>query len=414
MEIDLIIVGLLSLLRQELYSESTINCYKQICKKLKDFLIRVYGDTIFTLERGLAYLEESYNFSTLYKDGLLTHWQVFHLRIIQTMHDYAIHGTITKRYCNSKIILSGTYLETYEAFIRYMDDETNLSKLSKRNMASNAKAFIHFFSQKNICVSEIKLKDCDDYIQTLAGSSPRTIGYILSGIRQFLHYLDEKKILLNDYADKIHSPRISKQAKLPSVWKEEDIKKLLCTIDRNNPIGKRDYAMILIACTMGLRISDIKCLKITDFDWQNKQLSIIQHKTKKHLILPIPDATGWAVIDYIRNGRPQCTSIKTLFIKHNPPFDSFKDTDSFYETIRKYMRKAGIKKDHKCGFHSLRHTVASLLLNGGTDLPTITGVLGHSSTDVTSIYLKVQVEKLKECVLDYAFLLEGNYGSCIQ
>ena len=75
---------------------------------------------------------------------------------------------------------------------------------------------------------------------------------------------------------------------------------MLSVIDRNSPIGKRDYAMILLACVLGLRIGDIKNLRFQNFNWEDKKLSLIQHKTHKPLTLPIPDAVGWAVIDYIK------------------------------------------------------------------------------------------------------------------
>lgn len=79
---------------------------------------------------------------------------------------------------------------------------------------------------------------------------------------------------------------------------------MLSAIDRNSPIGKRDYAMILLACILGLRIGDIKKLRFQNFNWEVKKLSLIQRKTHKPLILPIPDAVGWAIIDYIKDGRP--------------------------------------------------------------------------------------------------------------
>ena len=106
-------------------------------------------------------------------------------------------------------------------------------------------------------------------------------------------------------ASEIHMPAVSKKSKIPSVWTTEELQELLHAVDRSSPIGKRDYAMILMACILGLRVSDIKNLRFGNFDWSNKKISMIQHKTHKPLSLPIPDAVGWAVIDYIKNGRPK-------------------------------------------------------------------------------------------------------------
>lgn len=415
MEIDLIIAGLLDLLRREHYSEGTINVYVAFWNKLKEFLVRMYGDTVFTIDRGLAYLDERCNFSNWYESGKLPQQRVQYLRMVHLLEDYALHGVLTRRYCSSKnpIILTGEYLTVHSSFLTHLNS-TVLAKSTKAHYESITKTFLHFLTQKQIVVTELKLTDCDDYIRTLAGLSFKAIEQIVCGIRYFLRYLDETHVLKNRYADKIHMPKVSQQAKIPAVWSAEELKKLLNVIDRNSPIGKRDYAIIMVACTMGLRSIDIKNLQVSDFDWQRKQLSIIQHKTKKPLTLPVPDATGWAVIDYIKNGRPKCSTVKTIFVKHMPPFDTISDGDHLTGMIKRYMNKAGIKVEHKSGIHSMRHTAASMMLEEGTTLPVITEVLGHSNSDVTAIYLKTQKEKLQECVLSPDFLLEGDYGISIE
>lgn len=121
--------------------------------------------------------------------------------------------------------------------------------------------------------------------------------------------------------------------------------------------------------------------------------------------MPLPDVVGWAIIDYIKNGRPNYYESNTVFIKHTPPFDPFADDNHLSSIIKKYMNKAGIKitKNHKVGFHSLRHSAASLMLESGTQLPVITEILGHSDVDITSVYLKTDIEKLKECILPLSF-----------
>ena len=194
-----------------------------------------------------------------------------------------------------------------------------------------------------------------------------------------------------------------------SAWKVEELRLLLSAIDRNSPIGKRDYAMIVLACVLGLRISDIKALRFSNFDWNNKTLSIVQQKTKKPLTLPLPDQVGWAVIDYIREGRPKYDGTDVVFLKHMPPFDAFSDNDHLEQRIIYHMNKAGLRRDKSrhSGFHSLRHSAASMMLEMETPLPVITTVLGQTDTDVTAIYLKTDIRKLAECVLPPEDLEDG-------
>ena len=254
----------------------------------------------------------------------------------------------------------------------------------------------------------IDLSVCNGYLKTLAGFSFKTVEQNVCGLRFLLRYLQENGLLPEDYASKIHMPPVSKQATIPSAWTVDELKKLISVIDRNSPIGKRDYAMILLACVLGLRISDIKGLRFSNFDWNNKELSLVQKKTRKPLKLPLPDLIGWAVIDYIRDGRPKYDASDFVFIKHMPPFDPLSDNDHLQQRIIYHMNKAGIHRDRNkhSGFHSLRHSAGSIMLEMGTSLPVITTVLGHSDMDVTAIYLKTDLNKLAECVLP----LEGiNY-----
>ena len=259
-----------------------------------------------------------------------------------------------------------------------------------------------YLQQRKIGTTEnITMDVCNSYLKTLAGYSFKTIEQNVCGIRHFLRFIYSIGILSADYAEKIHMPAVSKSAKIPSAWKLDELKAMLSVIDRNSPIGKRDYAMILLACVLGLRIGDIKNLRFQNFNWEDKKLSLIQHKTHKPLTLPIPDAVGWAVIDYIKNGRPQYYESDQVFLKHMPPFDPIGNENHMHQQLVRYMRKAGIDQRTKkhSGFHSLRHSAGSMLLEMETPLPVITDILGHSNSDVTAVYLKTDLQKLAECVL---------------
>lgn len=166
-------------------------------------------------------------------------------------------------------------------------------------------------------------------------------------------------------------------------------------------MGKRNYAIILLACRLGLRISDIKKLTFGNFRWEDKQLVFVQSKTRAGVSLPLIQDVGWAVIDYLKYGRPNVET-PYVFIRHLAPFLPFSEDDHLHQMIVKYMRLAHIPISSKkrVGMHSLRHTLASLLLENNTPLPTISDVLGHIDTESTAVYLKVDIKKLKECPLD--------------
>lgn len=127
---------------------------------------------------------------------------------------------------------------------------------------------------------------------------------ILTTLRVFLRFL-----FLNQNTQEDLSLKVPKQKKyyyppIPSVWKQEDVVSMLENIDRGNPTGKRDYAILLLVARLGIRAGDIKSLKLTDLDWENKTIVLKQNKTKRMVSYPILNDIGWALIDYLKEARP--------------------------------------------------------------------------------------------------------------
>jgi site-specific recombinase XerD len=124
-------------------------------------------------------------------------------------------------------------------------------------------------------------------------------------------------------------------------------------------------------------------------------------KTKQPIELPILDDIGWAIIDYLKNGRPKTKSDR-VFVRHRAPFDAFGENESFFRELHRYMTKAGLEIpiDLHCGMHSLRNTLARNMLETKAKLEVISEVLGHQNINTTSIYLKIDVTGLRQCVLD--------------
>jgi integrase len=192
------------------------------------------------------------------------------------------------------------------------------------------------------------------------------------------------------------------------VWTQDDVLKLIRAIDRGNPAGKRDYAIILLVTRLGLRTIDIKRLMLSNLKWQDNRIELVQSKTATAVNLPLLPDVGWAIIDYLKNGRPKVDS-PYVFLRHLAPLEPFSDEDRLHQIIIKYMKlaKIPVSPPKKKGMHSLRHTLASRLLAENTPLPVISDILGHISSDSTAVYLKVDISKLRECALDP----EGVYQS---
>jgi integrase len=172
-------------------------------------------------------------------------------------------------------------------------------------------------------------------------------------------------------------------------------------VDRGNPNGKRDYAILLMVARLGMRVHDIREIRLNNLNWATRNIEIVQHKTKQTIVYPILDDIGWAIIDYLKNGRPK-TESPYLYVRHNAPFEAFGAYANLHNIIARYTRLAGIhlRTGASRGMHSLRHTLAGVLLEQGTPLPVIAEILGHRTTLSTGVYLKIDVEALVRCALD--------------
>ena len=218
-------------------------------------------------------------------------------------------------------------------------------------------------------------------------------------IRQFLHHLYKNKKVEKDFKPILSSLRFAKHRRLPSCYSDDEIKRLIKSIDNSNPTGRRDYAMILLAAKLGLRSSDIIKLKFTELFWEKELIVLEQKKTKQRLELPLLPQVGEAIIDYIKHGRPQC-ELPYIFLCHKNPCSEM-NISNFNVFLKKYLLRSGINFDERHhGPHALRHSLATNLLQKKTALPVISGILGHSSSQSTMCYLKVDIESLRQCTLD--------------
>ena len=200
-----------------------------------------------------------------------------------------------------------------------------------------------------------------------------------------------------------------KQARIPSVWDPGDVTRILDAVNRGSPCGKRDYAIILLIARLGLRTIDVKRLEFADFDWPGCRLSVVQAKTGRKVHLPLLKDVGWAVIDYARSGRP-ASGCPQVFLRHTAPVGPFSDEDHLHQILVKHARAAHVpvSEERRHGMHSLRHTLATRLMEDGTPVEQIAEILGHQSVASAGVYLKSSLGLLAKCALDPDAAAEGQ------
>ncbi|MDD5434953.1 MAG: site-specific integrase [Nitrospira sp.] len=395
---------LLQELEQELlrlgYTEASMKFYRSRWKKIIEFA-QERDEICYSEQLGIQFVEHHYRILKKDFDKTLSQKDTQELRIIRMIGDFQLHRTVLRRYYKHRELLTDCYyIGISKGFEKYCEHK-GYSKVTVNHYVKQSERFMDYLVAQGIrdC-HDVELPAIHGYIRTLAGYTYKTVEQNICSIRSFLRYLQEQDILKTDLASKTPMIQARKQTRIPSVWTKEELDALIGAIDRGNPKGKRDYGIILLACVLGLRVTDIKSLTFSCFDWEAKKLVFTQSKTKETVSLPIPSKVGWAVIDYLKYGRPKVDS-PIVFVRHVAPFLPFSESDHLHQIIRDYMRVAHLPtlKKHR-GMHSLRHTAASRMLEHDTPLAVISDILGHTDTDSTAVYLKVDVNKLKECCLD--------------
>jgi site-specific recombinase XerD len=316
---------------------------------------------------------------------------------------------ISYRIKNTRDLLHGRIGEGIQSFLAYRnaggyspdtisDDRIYLGRFQK---------YLDAVGRTDL--SELSQADILGFIKVLSYSTKATIHCTLCSLRGFLRYLAREGILAVDWSYLVPKDGYKKEAKLPTTYAKEEIERMLSAVDRGNPKGKRDYAMLLIACRLGLRASDICGLSFDHLLWNENLIVLRQEKTKKRIELPLLAEVGNAIIDYLKYGRP-ASQLPYVFLPAGNEHRRLQEP-TLHSIVGFYLRRAGIanveKKKH--GPHALRHSLAGFLLQQKTPLPVISEVLGHSSTEVTKTYLRIDMEHLRLCALDVPPVQERYY-----
>jgi site-specific recombinase XerD len=377
------------------YRKYTLRHYEKVYDTLLKYVES--GNTqVFSSEYCQSFIEETYG---TYYGNKHDRWRV--TRPMTVLIDFIRLGVIIrqKNGGHSGKSFSQGYKELFDGFLT-SQAERGLSPASVRTIRSRLFKLENFLLDLGVKVfSEITRETVNLYIDSFISRSTSTSSTSLRELGRLCDYALSAGFHTESFASMIPRVKNIRRQRLPHTCTTEEIKRLIEVVDRNNPIGKRDYAMILLAARLGFRAGDVRTLTFPSIDWTKKTISIIQEKTKKFLELPLPDDVGWAIIDYLKNGRPVCNN-DIVFVSHTPPYFELNQTSG--NLVAKYMRKAGIKtpQGRVSGMHTLRHSLASGMLAEGIALPTISSVLGHADITSTESYLRVDVSSLRKCALE--------------
>lgn len=294
---------------------------------------------------------------------------------------------------------------------QFIDQKTREHKTegSIRGYRCSASVFCHYLIQSEInCFEDLTIEIIKSFIEQDRHSSFDGRCSRLAHLRGFLRFLfssgytgktDFSKCILSGQAP---------ETKIIDVLTDEQIKKIEeYRSSHLSPIELRDIAIVLLGLKMGLRASDVLQLRLSDIDWKNRVITIVMHKTKVGIYLPMPVDVGNAIYKYLREGRP-VSSDDHIFLSSKAPNKMLTS-----KICAKALWRILPERKAMGGFHVTRRTFATKLLQNNTDIDTIIDSLGH--TDPTSVmkYLSLDEERMAECPLslkETGLLLEGVFS----
>ena len=379
------------LMRDVGYSEKSILRFKQIWDSKVNHFMSVKGCEHYSISIGEAFL------ATLPEEKVL---MSSHLRRSITILDSVLQSGSISRYIpqKQKFDFSGKIGSVFLQLIDY-----------KRAMRVSQGTLYVYTRVLGRLLTFLHLKSID----TLEDVSDKLLlEFVDSSQNNPSHRFQVVKGLCKFLVEQGHKPpyfgmlvkgfKFPMREKLPSVYSTEEITAIGNAINRKELGGKRLYAAFLLGAILGLRRSDIINLTFSNIDWEHNTISLFQEKTKRRVELPLTKEVGSALIDYLKNERKNDCSNKHVFLTLKPPYQKM-SVNTLYVGIQTAIWTSGInvKRRHHGmhAMHAMRHSLATRLLKDGQPLPMIANVLGHSSSNSTKSYLRVDMAGLKKCLL---------------
>jgi integrase/recombinase XerD len=241
--------------------------------------------------------------------------------------------------------------------------------------------------------SQIEAFVCRSAARLGRGSQQHLVAYL----RSFLRFVATQGQCRAGLDTTIDTPRLYHLEQLPRALPWATVQALLESIDRRTTTGLRDYTMLFLIATYGLRVSEVAALTLDDLHWREGWVRVPRCKTRSVLHLPLTDHVGAALVHYLREARPADVPYRALFLRSRTPRRALGRT-AVSMVFDRWAKRSGLAIPFS-GAHCLRHAYAVHLLRTGHSLKTIGDLLGHRDSDSTYVYLRLATEELRDVAL---------------
>ncbi len=376
---------LIHYLEAKSYTQLTLVNYRRTIRKIESFMIE-HGIDAYTPEIGMQYYE-----IYLVKNELGTSRQKAILTAIRRLNDFYSGMEYRIQQENKINLLPSNYEHALDMFATECAEAGN-----KAITIESKKRFARSFLRECITFGCPDIQSLNpSYVTRACLTIENKNGWAV--VRAFLKILSIRETTESDFSTLV--PRYRRPIDIPVTYNEEEILRFERAINRTSDVGKRNYAMLLLATRLGMRSGDIAKLSLDELDFEHEKICLIQQKNGEMLHLPMLLEVREALIDYINNTRPRVAS-NTVFLRHNAPYQGITTSVLRFETS-KYFGLAGIDiSGKKHGPHTFRSSLASSMVNDDVPYEVVRSILGHSDPDAIKHYAKLDIEKLRECAIE--------------
>jgi integrase/recombinase XerD len=287
------------------------------------------------------------------------------------------------------------FADALPGFFEYLVCERGLRPASIGNYRHHLARFDAYLARIGVArLSELSPAILSAFMAERAGAglAKTTLRDCCGVLRVFLRYAHREGAVASDLSSVMEWPQAYRLSSIPRSITWEEVGRVLAGVDRRTPAGRRDYAILLLLVTYGLRGREVAALTLDDIDWKRERLAVPERKAGHSTAFPLSASVGEALVDYLRHGRPQSDD-RRVFFRAVAPVEPI-GAAAVSSRARHYLLKAGIEVSRP-GSHTLRHTCVQRLVDADFALKTIGDFVGHRSAKSTEIYAKLAVESLR-------------------
>jgi integrase/recombinase XerD len=288
------------------------------------------------------------------------------------------------------------YTHLIEEYADYVLRERGLSRYTVRTRCWYLEQFLCRFWQDHRCFREISIADIDAAVARKGdqdGYARTSIKGYTGALRSFLRYAEQRGWCTPGLAAAIMSPRLFADERLPKGPSWTDVQRLLASTEGDQPKNIRDRAIIMLFAVYGMRVGEVRALRLEDLDWEKELIYVTRPKPRRQQFYPLSHTVGEAILSYLKKVRPRVFH-REVFLTLKAPFRP-PSSGSLYDVVGDRLQALGVSLKHR-GPHSLRHACATRLLAQGSSMKEVGDHLGHRKMDTTRVYAKVDLAGLRQ------------------